>query len=610
MLLANARHYYPFISDDSFISFRYAERLLEGSGLTWTDGAPVEGYSNLLWTLLCAALGAVGTDLVLASRILGFLGVGAAVVAIAWAVRPRRIVEVAAALVGMLGFACSGPAGAWLVGGLEQPLVVGLLAWAMVSCAPLLEPEPPSRRQIAVPGLLLALLTLTRADGAVLVAAACAGVVLVNGLRWPAWRRGLLLAALPLAAFLGQLAFRLIYYDAWIPNTALVKVAFTPSRLQTGAQYVLSAAWSSAPLIAVGVLAAILGARQRGPRWRQACHAWVVALFWAAYVVFIGGDIFPAYRHWIPSLVAVCMASSLSLCLVAERWPRRRWIGVAIGAAAVAVFAVRQPADPQNHRAVTERWEYNGEVVGRLLNRAFGDREPLLAAAAVGSLCYYSKLPSLDMLGLNDRHIATHRPDDIGTGLIGHELGDGAYAMSRQPDLLVFCGPTGRPRPCNRGEKEMFAHPDFRRDYQLVHFRGTEPFEVVARIFVRRTGRVGIEATSDRVVVPGYLMTGGDKARAELDDRRRIGLRLPAGGKAHTDLDLAPGEWRVRVESDHAGGATLTITDLEDRRVQRAESGDVVVDIDTHGAPASRVRVQVNAVRKSHVRRLVVERRT
>jgi hypothetical protein len=211
------------------------------------------------------------------------------------------------------------------------------------------------------------------------------------------------------------------------------------------------------------------------------------------------------------------------------------------------------------------------------------------------------------MLGLNDRHIATHRPDDIGTGLIGHELGDGAYAMSRQPDLVVFCGPTGRPRPCSRGEKEMVADPAFRRDYQLVHFRGTEPFDVVARIFVRRTGRVGIEATSERVAVPGYLLVGGDKARAELDDRGRVGLRLPAGGKAHVDLELRPGKWHARLESDQPDGATLTITDLVDRRVQRAESDAVELEIDQHGAAESRVRVQVNTVQRSHVRRIVVE---
>ena len=62
---------YPFFSDDSFISLRYAERLLEGQGLTWTDGERVEGYSNLLWVLLVALFGACGVELVTAARALG-----------------------------------------------------------------------------------------------------------------------------------------------------------------------------------------------------------------------------------------------------------------------------------------------------------------------------------------------------------------------------------------------------------------------------------------------------------------------------------------------------------------------------------------------------------
>src|SRR5882757_2842123 len=52
----HAYYYYLFVADDSFISFRYVDRLLEGKGLTWTDGHPVEGYSNLLWVLVLAAL--------------------------------------------------------------------------------------------------------------------------------------------------------------------------------------------------------------------------------------------------------------------------------------------------------------------------------------------------------------------------------------------------------------------------------------------------------------------------------------------------------------------------------------------------------------------------
>jgi len=41
-------------SDDAFISFRYAQNLVEGKGLVYNSGERVEGYSNFLWTLLVA----------------------------------------------------------------------------------------------------------------------------------------------------------------------------------------------------------------------------------------------------------------------------------------------------------------------------------------------------------------------------------------------------------------------------------------------------------------------------------------------------------------------------------------------------------------------------
>ena len=64
LLVLHALQYWPFLSDDALISLRYADRLLAGHGLTWTEGAAVEGYSNLLWILLAAGLGGLGFDLI------------------------------------------------------------------------------------------------------------------------------------------------------------------------------------------------------------------------------------------------------------------------------------------------------------------------------------------------------------------------------------------------------------------------------------------------------------------------------------------------------------------------------------------------------------------
>src|SRR5262245_10607656 len=79
VLLAHSCYYLPFLSDDSLISLRYAARLLQGKGLTWNDGHPVEGYSNLLWILLLLPFGALHVDLVAATRVLGLLCMAGAV---------------------------------------------------------------------------------------------------------------------------------------------------------------------------------------------------------------------------------------------------------------------------------------------------------------------------------------------------------------------------------------------------------------------------------------------------------------------------------------------------------------------------------------------------
>jgi hypothetical protein len=80
----HAARFLPFLTDDALISLRYARRLLDGAGLTWTDGERVEGYTNLLWVLGVAAVGALGIDLVDAARLLGFTCTVAVQGAIAW----------------------------------------------------------------------------------------------------------------------------------------------------------------------------------------------------------------------------------------------------------------------------------------------------------------------------------------------------------------------------------------------------------------------------------------------------------------------------------------------------------------------------------------------
>lgn len=64
--------FWPFTVDDAFIGFRYSENLANGYGLVWNCGEkPLEGFTNLLWTVMLSGFSRCGIDLELASKILG-----------------------------------------------------------------------------------------------------------------------------------------------------------------------------------------------------------------------------------------------------------------------------------------------------------------------------------------------------------------------------------------------------------------------------------------------------------------------------------------------------------------------------------------------------------
>src|SRR5439155_8056297 len=233
-LVLQARTYLPFIADDALISLRYAERLLHGHGLTWNDGERVEGYSNLLWVLLCAALGRAGIDLVAAARLLGFAGSAAAIAAVAWAFPTVAAGGALPAAAGALALALASPVAVWTIGGLESPPVAGLLAWSLALALELLR-DRATRRDAFAPSLLRGLLCVTRPDGFVLAFAVCGALLAARGVSKPALGLVAALAAGPVICSAGQLAFRLAYYGDWIANSARVKLAFSATHVRSGA---------------------------------------------------------------------------------------------------------------------------------------------------------------------------------------------------------------------------------------------------------------------------------------------------------------------------------------------------------------------------------------
>lgn len=543
VLIHHASDFLPYMPDDALISARYAERLIEGRGLTWTDGERVEGYSNLLWTVSVAAIGALGIDILDAARLLGVICMATVFVALSRAHAPRSLVEVVPPTVAALLFASAGPIRVWAIAGLEQAMVAALLAWALVAVFPIVDGEDSSSRRALLVGLPLGLLCWTRPDGPLFTAVFAGVTVLLFELRRTGWALALRMTVLPVLAVAMQLGFRLLYYGDWLPNPAYVKARVVGDRLSGGVEYVVGAwEWMVPALVLVGLslVVSFVGKHQRGRSILLLC----CCLAWAGYLVAIGGDIFAARRHWVPLWLLLSFMVAPGLDWIVRR--ERVWLTLVVGLASLAAIGwlgKLQLEDPKIRQAKTQKYQWEGEILARVLGEGFRDQQPLLAVTAAGTLPYFSKLPSLDMLGLNDRHIGRQRPERAGH--MAHDHADGAYVLDRAPDLIVFH--LGSPPGFEAG-RQIKRDDRFKRDYMPVVFRGYVPHERDGRVYVRTRGRVGVQVEDDAVTVPGYLLEGtGVFAQPGVDGG--IEVVIPANTKLKSRvLPLGRGTWRVTVD--------------------------------------------------------------
>ncbi|MBX3464942.1 MAG: hypothetical protein KF830_17375 [Planctomycetes bacterium] len=501
---------WPYMADDAFISLRYADRLLQGEGLTWTDGERVEGYSNLLWVLLVAGLGAPLGDLVLAARA---LGIGCTLATLALLAGGRTVPTGLPAALVVVALGALHSTSLWAIGGLEGPLAMLLVAAAMSALAAALagSTTAAARRWLVGCGVALGLLAWTRPDAPLF--AAVAGAVAVWHLPPGARCRGLALLLAPVAlAVLVQTGFRLAYYGEWLPNTAQAKASASRASVLAGWHYLWSAGLSLRALLVPAALGVAFAAGRR-PRSPALHFALLATLVWGAYLVPIGGDHFPRNRMLLPLFAPLVVLAAHGLAELHRGGRLRRglaWL-LALGAVVLARWdVVDRHGDP---RQEVPTWEWLGEPAGTWLRQAFARERPLVAVDAAGGVPFFSRLPCLDMLGLCDRTIARSRPDQLPGFWAGHNRGDGPYVLDRAPDLILFGYPTGLPQPTWTSGRQMELDPRFVRDYRLVVMetgampvRGAGPTELRISAWLHTRGVLGPRRRTGAVQVPAFWL--------------------------------------------------------------------------------------------------------
>ena len=309
------REFY-FLTDDAFISFRYAANALEGRGLVWNPAPflPVEGYTNFAWVVLLTAVWALtGIEPPAAANPLALAcGLATLALIVRIGLRMRLPDEIERARLPLIALVLAGIVTnrtylAWLSSGLETALFnLSLTAWVALA----LEPETTRHaRTTALLAASAALAALTRPDGWLAVAG-CAPLA-VLGWRWRGRGRGRIglraaLAWTPLALPLLHLLWRRSYYGNWLPNTYYAKhlAAWPESGVRYAASFVLEyGLWL---WLAVALFWAVRAASSHAQRPSAQAGVVIAVLLahLAYYTLRVGGDHFEyrVYSYTIPLL--------------------------------------------------------------------------------------------------------------------------------------------------------------------------------------------------------------------------------------------------------------------------------------------------------------------
>ena len=469
-LLAHA-WVYRFLTDDAFISFRYARNLSRGLGLVFNPGLErVEGYTNFLWVLVLAGLNRLGLE---PPQAAAMLGVAATVGLWVLVVREtlRRLPPSGAewlVLVPALLLAATRSVAVWSSGGLETRAFEWLILAGTLRLVREAQGEVRGSPAFPLAGVLLVLATWTRPDGALVAASAFAASALwlARSGRLDPRRLGVRVAPF-LVLVAVHLAFRRLYYHEWLPNTFYAKVG---GRLAWGAGLEYAGAFALEYALWLWLPLVLLGAwrRLREGRGIEPLLFAAVILPHALYVIAIGGDHFE-YRPfdlYFPLLFLLAYDGARSLA----RGPRSKMV-VAAWLAATLIGLVELPLqahlqcprrhvagfpgraletpegqrfldpsrDPvyrlpglepiallhrewlrhstarfagvrqEEHRAFYEIQVANAGRLGALIGATRLPRDAYFAMPCVGVIPYLTDLPILDRLGLTDARVA-HGP--------------------------------------------------------------------------------------------------------------------------------------------------------------------------------------------------------
>jgi arabinofuranosyltransferase len=456
-----------FYHDDAYITLRYARNVLAGNGAVWNPGEYLQGYTSPLELWLVVLLGRLGMDLHAASQAIGLTAFALLVWTLfRWRNRfaagsgpqPLAWLPVVATL-----SSCS--LILWSLGGLETlPFclftTLGLFHFMAAMAA------PARRADLVWSSVFFSLAFHTRPDGAIFLFVAFIWLLCRRKDFGTAGLLGFLIPGILLIA--PYWIWQFLYYGDILPNTFYAKAGdLIMFRLVNGYDYLMLYAFRPPHLFAATVLVLVLVLVRR--TWPPPLRYLAISAFaYVAYLVWAGGDHMQAFRlisPLIPAFALIIFLGLQALGATSRRFTAPAVFAVVTGAAVLQF----------NWWVLNPRVEDPAARVGTLIGKYIAGAWPensLIALNTAGSTPYYAfPFRYIDMLGLNDRHIARRKVEAAPLKYQqwpGHLKGDGDYVLSRGPDFIITGGAAGQEisEPWFLSDLEMSQDERFLKNYE------------------------------------------------------------------------------------------------------------------------------------------------
>lgn len=450
----------PWTLDDAYISFRYAENFAEGKGIVYNEGEYVEGYTCFLWVVLLAGLYKIGLDLPTTSKILGVLFTFITIFLMS---RIHKIIKGTHWLVSVAGVLILGSMGAftsWAMSGMETSLTALLVFLSMLMFGALVSRNKESLVGYFLVGIIVSMAVMSRPD---------AGIILpmlvfcsfLHAIKEKQYLNPVLIILGFLVLFIPYFIWRYNYYGWLLPNTFYVKVGSSKEQIKRGLTYAFYFLKGSFLIWAPFIMLQIFPIKTLGSKGFAIFAMSLTVFLNMLYVISVGGDCMPAHRFYTPITPLL-----VTVCAYTLFFPGASYIRSLILVVLILCFNLWQlKNDPYLYeRIIADVVAERGKETGLWLRENVPPNS-LLATNTAGSVAYYSRLKVIDMLGLNDEHIAHREIATLGKGFAGHEKGDGKYVLSRKPDYIMFGSATGNKEPRFVSDREMAGEAEFRENY-------------------------------------------------------------------------------------------------------------------------------------------------